>query len=490
MPAPTLEQLQDAVAELISGERETTRREIDLIKGANTETRQRLEKLDDIVRSLEVANKAELFERDLASLAERLKAATDQPYAMTADVTQACESLDRSLKNQLETIAQDVRQRPEIDIIKELEKKIEGLSIDVGVIDTEKDELTKEIATTLELVKEIEEKQLQQHHKVLSAIENQPVQELPELPDIEGVFKEREAIWVNESRMVANRQDRLDEQIACAAKETQKLKTEIDEWQKKHELSVEALKASENTNKQDTDKQITELVAAIKDLQEYRTEQKEKESTLMADIDSKLGKETEKWSEKMATEFERARLGADLWKETTKHEIGRIDLRLEESSELFDALTSEIETLTAKKTDLEELYKSVLDQRMEHLGGYKPGREYQKGQMVCRDGATFICVVEKTDIDPREKTDEPNWRLMAAKGEPGPAIKPGKGDQGGPGKPGKDGVSFLGAEIKGGAIVLVSSDGQAHRIDLTDTIETVVDSRLAQKQVDEKSNKK
>jgi len=139
------------------------------------------------------------------------------------------------------------------------------------------------------------------------------------------------------------------------------------------------------------------------------------------------------------------------------------------ASELVAEQTDRFGDIERAQVEIVKTLQSTEAVQWRHLGGYQKDQKYRKGDCVGRDGATYVCVAEATNIDPREKTETPQWRLVAARGEKGES-KAGAPGKTGKGEKGDPGAGLVGVELHNGVLVLASSDGKAHRVDLKGAI--------------------
>ena len=124
----------------------------------------------------------------------------------------------------------------------------------------------------------------------------------------------------------------------------------------------------------------------------------------------------------------------------------------------------------------------VIDRTIEPVGGYKSGETYYRNDVVMKDGQSWWCVVDQTDIEPGTKTDKPVWRLHSMKGDRG--EKGDRGQRGQPGiegKAGADGVGILDAKIYEMNLAFALSDGSVIAVDLSGllpSIEKLVEAKV------------
>lgn len=85
-------------------------------------------------------------------------------------------------------------------------------------------------------------------------------------------------------------------------------------------------------------------------------------------------------------------------------------------------------------------------------GTYDETREYQRFDVVARDGGSYVAVKDRPGVLPG-----PDWKQLAGRGRAG---KPGVAIKGDPGKPGRDGVGIVDIVQKDGQIIVMLSDGR------------------------------
>jgi DNA-binding protein H-NS len=156
-----------------------------------------------------------------------------------------------------------------------------------------------------------------------------------------------------------------------------------------------------------------------------------------------------------------------------------------DAEQLFEALQKELNAAQRENARLMEEIDKAAAERLEHVGPYRAGETYRRNHIVMRDGSSYICVADETTADPREKLDQPHWRLFAKGGDRGPQGPQGEagkrglqGAKGDPGPAGADGAGLRSISTSGMAAVFVTSDGQAHRFDLAKAVEELVERRL------------
>jgi hypothetical protein len=186
--------------------------------------------------------------------------------------------------------------------------------------------------------------------------------------------------------------------------------------------------------------------------------------------------------------IELARVNADLKLEQAYNLIQSARDMHDEAEQLVGGLRAEMTAVQREKALLVEERKKAASERLEHVGPYKAGEKYRRHHIVMRDGSSYICVTDETTADPREKLADPHWRLFAKAGDRGPQGPQGpKGDRGlqgakgDPGNPGADGAGLRSVSTSGLAAVLVSSDGEAHRVDFAKAVEALVDKMLKER---------
>lgn len=155
-----------------------------------------------------------------------------------------------------------------------------------------------------------------------------------------------------------------------------------------------------------------------------------------------------------------ARVNADLWKEQAKNELRTIredrdmvTVELEDAAELIKGLQ---EALDEQSAMLDIIKASQLNP----VGPYREGMECRPGDVVMRDGSSFVAL-RKTQEDPRTEFPDPHYRLLAMRGQRGQ-----KGAQGPKGPAGADGVHVLSVDVVDTSLALSMSSGEVLSVDL------------------------
>lgn len=183
--------------------------------------------------------------------------------------------------------------------------------------------------------------------------------------------------------------------------------------------------------------------------------------------------------------IELARVNSELRLEQAHNLIKDASDMRAEAEEILGVFRAEMATVQREKALLVEERKKAAAERLEHVGPYRAGEKYRRNQIAMRDGSSYICVVNETTADPREKLEQPHWRLFAKGGDRGPQGPQGEagkrglqGAKGDPGPAGADGAGLRSISTSGMAAVFVTSDGQAHRFDLAKAVEELVERKL------------
>lgn len=183
--------------------------------------------------------------------------------------------------------------------------------------------------------------------------------------------------------------------------------------------------------------------------------------------------------------IELARVNSELRLEQAHNLIKDASDMRAQAEEILGVFRAEMTTVQREKALLVEERKKAAAERLDHVGPYKAGEKFRRNHVVMRDGSSYICVTDETTADPREKLDQPHWRLLAKAGDRGPQGPQGEagkrglqGAKGDPGPAGADGAGLRSISTSGMAAVFVTSDGQAHRFDLAKAVEELVERRI------------
>jgi len=133
-------------------------------------------------------------------------------------------------------------------------------------------------------------------------------------------------------------------------------------------------------------------------------------------------------------DMEKAQITFDLWR--LEHVA-----KTQELTKSLDEVKQMVDDNAVVLSRLDEVAESLESAAWKHVGPYKTGNIYERGNVVMRDGASFVCLVDQTALDPREQTEEPVWRLVAQRGLKGAQGEPGmQGEKGEKGDPGPQGA--------------------------------------------------
>jgi len=482
MSTQFVEELQDAVADLIVIERQRLNADIGDVRKGQERTVDELTLLKTTVEKHVESDRSSELEQQVDKVSEWVKALQDGREEARAEIIRVREGHDRTV-DELMQLKTSIQEHVDSDQSTDLEQQVNSLSERVEkwhdaaaeLIDVERERVNVEIIDVRKEHDGTVDELMQLKTSIQEHVESDQSTELEQqvvklYDEVTTVKNDISALLVRADKIKKEALDGIDEKYNRAIEAIADVANDTANCVSGEEFNKRT-KQLENISErvEQTELALEQSLSAIS----------EERTRIEADLDRRF----DQVSEKLATDLQFARVDANLWKEQAKNQLRDLDTKLDKSHEMVDVLDNE---LMSNLEDIDALVtecKKAVDEKTRHLGGYKKGQTYTYGQCVCRDGATFFCVADKTTVDPREKTDTPNWRLLAAKGERGEKGEAGRsgtrGEKGEIGKAGKDGISFVGAEISGSAIVLVSTDGTTHRLDIEKTVNDMIDARLA-----------